>query len=151
MDRAGLDAARKLGIPIGGWCPAGRRAEDGPIPDRYPLTETESANYAVRTRFNVRDSDGTLILSRLPLSGGTRLTVRFAESGRKPCLIIDLDTPEKAAERFAEWVTGNRIRTLNIAGPRAGTQPNVYEVSVELLTALLRPLVADSRKAFEDL
>jgi len=39
-DRAGLDAAMALGIPVGGWCPRGRRAEDGPIPAIYPLTET---------------------------------------------------------------------------------------------------------------
>ncbi|MGD9687665.1 MAG: putative molybdenum carrier protein, partial [Desulfobacter sp.] len=32
VDRAGLDAARAAGIPIGGYCPKGRLAEDGEIP-----------------------------------------------------------------------------------------------------------------------
>ena len=34
VDRAALDAGLASGIPVGGWCPAGRRAEDGMIPER---------------------------------------------------------------------------------------------------------------------
>src|SRR3954451_7180967 len=56
VDRAALDVALELGIPCEGWCPRGRRAEDGPIADRYPLQETSSAHYPVRTRWNVRDA-----------------------------------------------------------------------------------------------
>ncbi len=33
VDRAALDVALELGLPCGGWCPKGRRAEDGPIPE----------------------------------------------------------------------------------------------------------------------
>src|SRR4051812_33030942 len=40
VDRAALDVALEHGIDCGGWCPQGRKAEDGPIPDRYPLRET---------------------------------------------------------------------------------------------------------------
>ena len=39
-DRAALDFAIGHGIPHGGWCPKGRKAEDGPIDPRYELTET---------------------------------------------------------------------------------------------------------------
>jgi hypothetical protein len=60
VDRAALDAALELGVPCGGWCPKGRRAEDGRIDGRYPLAETPSADYGERTRRNVGDSDGTL-------------------------------------------------------------------------------------------
>lgn len=49
-DRGGLDAAIDLGLPHGGFCPKGRRAEDGVIPGRYQLEETESADYTERTR-----------------------------------------------------------------------------------------------------
>lgn len=63
VDRAGLDAALGLGIPCGGWCPRGRRALDGRIPDQYPLRETEARNYNRRTEWNIRDSDATLILN----------------------------------------------------------------------------------------
>ena len=44
VDRAALDVALALDIPCGGWCPQGRRAEDGVVPTRYPLTETGSGN-----------------------------------------------------------------------------------------------------------
>jgi hypothetical protein len=40
VDRAALDWAIQRGIPHGGWCPRGRRAEDGRIPERYRLRET---------------------------------------------------------------------------------------------------------------
>jgi len=57
-----LDAALEAGLPIGGWCPRGRRSEKGLIPAKYPLQETVARSYVVRTEWNVRDSDGTLIL-----------------------------------------------------------------------------------------
>ncbi|MFW5955765.1 MAG: putative molybdenum carrier protein, partial [Rhodothermales bacterium] len=84
VDRAALDASRSLGLELGGWCPAGRRAEDGPIDRSYPLKETEDADYATRTRKNVVDSDGTLIVSPGPLSGGTKLTRELAEGYGRP-------------------------------------------------------------------
>ncbi len=79
VDRAALDAALALGVPCGGWCPRGRRAEDGEIPARYPLRETPLPTYEQRTEWNVRDADGTLVLTRGPASGGTALTLALAE------------------------------------------------------------------------
>ena len=81
-DRAGLDVALTVGLPIGGWCPQGRRAEDGPIPDGYPLVETAERNYQTRTRRNVEDSDGTLILNLGKLDGGTAFTVKLGSPHR---------------------------------------------------------------------
>jgi hypothetical protein len=117
VDRGALDAAIELGIPHGGWCPRGRLAEDGPIPDRYRLTETESAEYSVRTERNVLDSDATLILFRGELSGGTELTRRLAKRHRKPCLVVDLDAPPES-EAIRHWLLESRVETLNVAGPR---------------------------------
>ena len=62
-DRGGLDAAMDLGIEHGGWCPKGRRAEDGRIPDRYTLEETTSTDYTVRTEKNVEWADGTVVFT----------------------------------------------------------------------------------------
>ncbi|PSQ85488.1 MAG: molybdenum cofactor carrier, partial [Bacteroidetes bacterium QH_2_63_10] len=78
VDRAALDAALAFNVPVGGWCPKGRRAEDGQIPDRYPLEETPSEAYEQRTAWNVRDSDGTLIITDGSLEGGTALTMTEA-------------------------------------------------------------------------
>ena len=69
---AALDATMAVTLLVGGWSPQGRRAEDGAIPDRYPLQETSATEYRVRTGWNVQDSDGTLILTEAPFTGGTR-------------------------------------------------------------------------------
>src|SRR3954447_14624932 len=86
VDRAALDVALALGIPCGGWCPRGRGAEDGLIPERYPLVETPAADASQRTRWNVRDSDGTLILAWGEPTGGTLLTVQACRETGKPHL-----------------------------------------------------------------
>src|SRR5947209_12411896 len=88
VDRAALDVALELGLPCGGWCPKGRLAEDGVVPDRYPLDEAPTASYPERTRLNVRDSDATLVLSWGAPQGGTLLTVRACQGQGKPHLVL---------------------------------------------------------------
>lgn len=90
-DRAALDAAIDCNIAHGGWCPAKRLAEDGVIDKKYQLQETESSNYAVRTKANVLDSDVTIIFSHGELMGGSLLTKELAKKLSKPCLHIDLN------------------------------------------------------------
>ena len=48
-DRAALDWAIFHDVPHSGWCPKGRKAEDGPIAAHYALKETPSASYPQRT------------------------------------------------------------------------------------------------------
>ncbi len=123
VDRAALDAAREAGIEIGGWCPRGRRAEDGRIPIQYPLVETPSDDYDRRTRLNVRDSDATLILVVDRPRGGTALTKTVAEALGRPYHVARLrDGPEPARA----WLAAVRPTTLNVAGPRAGEHPQLY-------------------------
>src|SRR5438445_1429872 len=86
VDRAALDVALELGVPAGGWCPKGRKAEDGSLAPRYPLTETPSEEYWQRTEWNVRDSDGTLVLTRGAPTEGTAYTIEVAKKLGKPCL-----------------------------------------------------------------
>ena len=115
VDRGALDAAISLGIEHGGWCPRGRLAEDGRIPDMYHLKETNSTEYWVRTERNVIDSDGTLIIHSGKLRGGTELTFRLARKHDKPCLLVDLqDDPSPVPARG--WIAENRIEILNVAG-----------------------------------
>lgn len=138
VDRAALDVALRLGIPCGGWCPRGRRAEDGRIPERYPLQETPSADYAQRTEWNVRDSDATLILFRDRLKGGSALTRRLAALYRRPCLAIDLARPVEQDEVCA-WLRANAVRVLNVAGPRASAHGDLSAPAATLLSELLAP------------
>jgi hypothetical protein len=124
VDRAALDAAIALGIEHGGWCPQGRLAEDGRIPDCYRLEETDAPDYPVRTECNVLYSDATLILYRGQLSGGTLLTVRLAEQHGRPCLAVDLDSPLTPA-KIRKWFDVNHVDVLNVAGPRESQSPNI--------------------------
>ena len=136
VDRAALDIALELSRDCGGWCPQGRRAEDGPLDSRYPLRETPLARYGQRTDWNVRDSDGTLILYRRRLDGGTRLTrVRARDRGR-PCRLVDLDR-EPGIEPVMEWVRGHGIQVLNVAGPRESSSPGIYGRARAFLVRLL--------------
>jgi hypothetical protein len=119
VDRAGLDAALQAGIPIGGYCAKGRGAEDGTIPDRYPMIELESPESSYRTEKNVIESDGTLILNIGDLTQGTRLTHDFTIQYGKPSLIVQLDANELIKpEHVVRWIRAQYINTLNIAGPR---------------------------------
>ena len=136
VDRAALDVALALSMDCGGWCPRGRRAEDGPLDDRYPLRETPLRRYDQRTDWNVRDSNGTLILYRARLHGGTRLTWVRARQRQRPCRLVDLDR-DPGIEPVMEWVRRHRIRILNVAGPRESSHPGVYDRARAFLLRLL--------------
>ena len=135
VDRAALDVALELGLPCGGWCPRGRRAEDGLLAARYPLTETPWSGYPQRTAWNVRDSDGTLVLTSGRPDRGTALTVELAARQRRPCLVVDLGAPDVEAVRA--WARDNGVGTLNVAGPRESSAPGVYARAAEFLRRLL--------------
>ena len=137
VDRAALDVALKLEIPCGGFCPAGRRAEDGPISDRYPLIETTESRYDARTSANVQLADGTLIISPAPLSGGTKLTRTLAQNAGKPLLIVHPNSLF-VAELIDQWLKDHRIGTVNIAGPRESTSPGIYDWTYQFLLSYFR-------------
>jgi hypothetical protein len=138
VDRAALDAAMVLGIPHGGWCPLGRIAEDGTIPTKYELQETLSPDYPIRTEQNVIDSDGTLILYRSRLFGGTELTRRLCVKHQRPMVALDL-TAAKARDlrRVRRWLHGHSIRVLNVAGPRESSSPGIADEATRFLCRLL--------------
>lgn len=136
VDRGALDAAIVLGILRGGWCPAGRRAEDGVIPARYQLEETPSEDYGERTEWNVRDADSTLIISPLPLSGGTLFTLECARRFGRPHLVVDPSDPE-AGGKIQSWMKGKGIRILNVAGPRESSVPGICTRTSALLISCL--------------
>ncbi len=137
MDRAALDVAYEVGLEIGGWCPKGRLAEDGPIPDRYALCETPTPEYAERTECNVRDSDATLIVDHGFLTGGTALTRDLAIAMARPFHVVDLAYDRKVPV-VLDWLKTHRVSTLNIAGPRETKSPGIYEETKEFLSQLLK-------------
>ena len=136
VDRGGLDAARALGILQGGWCPGGRKAEDGRIPDLYPLEEHPSLEYSARTEQNVLDSTGTLILTAGDPTGGTSYTIECAQRHGRPHLVLDLDADPDAAW-VRSWIDRERIEVLNIAGPRESKCPGVQARAAAFLARVL--------------
>ena len=140
VDRAALDWARQREVVHGGWCPKGRLAADGPLPAHYLLRETDSTGYRQRTKLNVRDSDATLLFNMGPLDGGTLQTVRFAQTLRKPHLVVQLDelALEGVVQNVRAWLAEGRFHTVNVAGPREEKRPGVYACVLGLLDACLK-------------
>lgn len=137
-DRAALDVAMLHDIATGGWCPAGRRAEDGIIANSYQLTETTARNYATRTKWNVRDSEGTLVLNLGALDGGTLETVEYARGYDKPCLVVQLDEENNRSLQVVNtWMIENAVYVLNVAGPRESKRAGIYQQSFDFLERLL--------------
>lgn len=142
VDRAALDFAIARGIPYGGWCPKGGRAEGFPDPPgvlaRYPdLRETPSNDTRQRTEWNVRDSDATLVLTRSKAnSPGTSVGIAAAQTFAKPYLIVDIDAPDAPA-RICAWLGEHPdIRILSIGGPRESESPGIYDAVLGLLNEL---------------
>ena len=142
VDRAGLDAAMEAGFKVGGNCPRDRRAEDGRIPDIYPLQELAESEFHFRTEKNVIESDGTLILNKGNLTEGTGLTYDYAVQHGKPVLIVQLDSEQLIAPPdVVRWIIGQQIITLNIAGPRESKFPEgIYLEAFEYLNRVFEEL-----------
>ena len=136
VDRAALDVANEVGLDRGGWCPKGRLAEDGYIPDTYPLRETETADYAERTELNVRDSDGTLVLTVGPPTGGTAYTIECAQRLRKLYCVVDL-SQNPPPDRVERWLQEQDIAILNVAGPRRSQSAACYALGHQFLLRVL--------------
>jgi hypothetical protein len=150
VDRGALDAALAAGIPCGGWCPAGRRAEDGPLAAHYPLCETATAHYVERTRQNVIDSDGTLIIYFGALAGGSARTLAFCQELHKPCYTLDAEryTAAQAAPLIQAFIQEHGIMALNVAGPRASKQARAHSYTQTTIGLLVNrnPASDDGRE-----
>ena len=135
-DRAALDWAIANNIAHGGWCPNGRKAEDGRIADCYDLCETPGSGYRVRTEWNVRDSDVTVIFSMAgELTGGSLLTRGFARKWNRPCLHVSRDKTCDPAGKLLEFIEESGARTVNVAGPRQSNEPDVAGFLAAVLDA----------------
>jgi hypothetical protein len=139
VDRAALDTALKKHVPCGGWCPEGRIAEDGIIPERYPVLELVGAGYNERTRKNIQEADGTVIIYFAQPSGGTETTLLYCLHQKKPYLLLDareLDTG-RAAQRIKEFADSLSGGTLNFAGPRASGESSAYQYASSAIEKFL--------------
>ena len=151
-DRSAFDVAIHLGLPHGGWVPRGRLAEDGEIPAHYQLKEMPTDSYPARTKANVADSDGTLILTHGRLKGGSKLTRDYAATLGKPCLHIDLNDTggDKALYLLLNWMEDNVVKVLNVAGTRASEDPLIYDKVFEILNNAVLLLNVRTQRRLSD-
>lgn len=134
VDRAALDTAIKHNFPCGGFCPKGRKAEDGTISEKYPLTETSSPYYNVRTKKNIEISDATLVICQKEPDGGTALTINLCRNLNKPLFIFNFSDTSATNALLQKWIKENNLEILNIAGPRESKEKGIYQEAKQLLT-----------------
>ena len=148
-DRAALDVAIKLGIPYGGWIPKGRITEEGALPVKYRMQEMPTESCPKRTEQNVIDSDGTLIIARGKLTGGTDYTRQMTLKHKKQLLSIDLEQTNlyDAASLVASWIQMRRIEILNIGGPRASNDQQIYSDVITILEQAIQILIDVDKKS----
>ncbi|MFC1895621.1 putative molybdenum carrier protein [Thermodesulfobacteriota bacterium] len=137
--RAALDVAIEMSILHGGWASKGRKAEDGPVPDKYLVSETSSTGYKNCAERNVTDSDGTVIVSHGKLSGVSHHSWVVAKRCNKPRLHLDMNSLslDDAGEKLRSWLEWNRIEVLNVAGPRESKDAGIYNAVTRLLKLAL--------------
>lgn len=146
-DQGGLDGAMLhwggwVSERMGGWCPAGRRAEDGPIPNRYQLQETVEWAYSPRTELNVKEADGTVIFTHGDPTGGSKLTLDIAYRECRQAIHVDIGTmePDQAAELVVDWVDAYGVRVLNVAGSRESSCPGIQGYVTETIRRVLKEI-----------
>lgn len=148
VDRGALIAAALQGYPHGGWCPKGRKAEDGVIPPEYPVTEAPTDRYEDRTRLNIECSDATLILTyehHDRLTGGTALTknlVAELQKGRGMIVTLEsdasMDLDKAAALKIRGWLRSVRPSILNVAGPRESKARGIQNHAAQVVSLVLQ-------------
>lgn len=160
VDRAALDVAMALQINHGGWCPFGRKAEDGIIPYKYHLEEAQAptfaekndadAIYKKRTELNARDSDGTLIIVKDPPMGGTQYTIEMAAKYHKPYFFFYLFTKQsEQIDELINWILTNDIHKLNVAGPRASQTQDIYNEASKVLKQIFSHPILQQDQAYQ--
>ena len=157
VDQAALRAARDCGLEIGGWCPPGRICETGVIPSEFPLEETEQDRSvgapdiprSQRTEWNVRDSDGTLVLAKggggashsdaATEDVGTEWAMQCAKRFKRPLLVCDVSDPD-AKQKVQEWLRRFPIKVLSVGGPAESTLSGIGDRAYRLLRGVLEDL-----------
>lgn len=100
------------------------------------MEELDTDDYSIRTERNVIHADATLILYRYRMTGGTLLTYNLAKKHRKSHRTIRLDRAYNAS-KLLRWIQDTSVLTLNVAGPRASTDPEIYEMAATFLWEML--------------
>lgn len=147
VDQAALRAAKRAGIPTGGWAPKGWKTLIGPDLrlKQFGLKESTSYNYNIRTEWNVKDSDGTLRIAAHWNSGGERSTlsaIRKYEKAFHDVGVLELQDP-RAMAAVVVWIKTFKIGVLNVAGNAEETSPGIGSLAEVFLFDLFSLFVRE--------
>ncbi|MEE4196928.1 MAG: putative molybdenum carrier protein [Bacteroidales bacterium] len=125
VDSGALKFALDHHLPCGGYCPKGRKNENGKID---------------RTIKNVMESDGTLIIKDAhPFGKGTSDTIDLCKKYHKPLFFSGISRQKESRILFLSWLSSGQINVLNIAGNRESQSPGIEEKTYRILEFLLHP------------
>jgi hypothetical protein len=138
-DHAVLDAAIKLGIPYGGWIPKGRMTETGPLHPKYKLQEWRTGDYLECIKQNVKDSNGTLIISSGKLTTDLNYARRATLQNRNQLLGIDLNQTDasKASSLINDWTQLQHIDVLYVIAPSIRVDLDVAKYTEQIIERAL--------------
>ncbi len=135
VEQASLDVAIKLGLSHGGWAPRGMRNDLGPIEARYGLEEVPSLGFKKAMEKNIRESDGTLLITRGKKSVETQYAVEMALKYQRQFLHVDLSQHSafEAASLVSSWSSMNHVLTAFVTGPMASQDAAIYQQVKKIL------------------
>ncbi len=149
-DLGGLRGAQAFGIRTGGWMPLGWITENGPKPEYerlFGMKEHPVADYPPRTRANIDESHGTLIISQNWDSRGTVQTVNLCQHLSRPSFRVTVHSssqlyfePRQDPADCAGWIFKFGIRVLNIAGNRESKARGITDWSYEYTRLVIAAL-----------
>jgi len=137
-EQAALDAAIKLGLAFGGWIPKGKApAVIGGV-DTYNLVEMTSPDWSEACKLNIRNAEGTLILSHGQLPGTAQNIAKMVRRYSKPLFHMDLTLTSSfnAATKINDWIMENDISMLHVAGPLEKEDRRIYKATLDILQAV---------------
>ena len=111
-DRAGLDAAKYLGIETGGYAPLNYYTEYG-------------------AKLNVKQSDATVIFCSKCNSSGTKNTIETCKNFFKPFIVNPTDL------ELVRFIDKHNVKVLNVAGNRHSIDPKIYAVTYNTIVSAL--------------
>jgi hypothetical protein len=139
-DAGGLIAGWRMGILTGGTAPDNFKTQLGPNPLLETFGLRPGGDYNQRTKTNILDSDGTVVIGVDLTSPGSRLTINTAKKLGKPVLTLDirnlmevlpagnefdsLAIVRQHGVRLFEFIVENQIGILNVAGNREILEKN---------------------------
>ena len=91
-------------------------------------------SYIQRTEWNVRDSDATVLFSIEPTDHYARRSLPGSTANRT---CISAPGNDMSADNLRAFFEDHDVKVLNVAGPRASTEPKVGQFVMALLDEVL--------------